>query len=449
MMFKHDFYFFFRDKSPFSNWYIRNFKVREMIFNCVEQYMMYQKAILFGDLEIAKEIMAEPKPKKQKTLGRQVKGFNRVIWDSAVDGVLKTAIFSKFTQHRDLGELMLAIDAKEFVEASPYDGVYGVKLAMSDPRINSKNDWLGLNKLGRILTYVRNRLYAKRKGTKMENTSNHPEFIVFDLGTTFKQLRLQTANIADIDVLLPTIVTNVIYCLDKEDENLSRLDVYATDVAEQFQNDGLSAEDASMVEQIVKIIGHEIKNQILNINGYDENDCFDYELSRFEPSGALYLARRDPVGASAQMKEKTTDSDDGDLVGRNIDVYDIAQRAKKLSSDNKSETFGEDVTGFITKYHDHLDNVKKSTASFLLSNADVQIGLGVNAFAEQILSNRLVGRGDMSFTDTPTNWEDPSFKTPQYFEAGVSVMGEDKDYRTVPLEELKPSPYDDIINKKD
>ena len=38
------FFFFWRSKSPFSQWHEAEFVVDDVEFNCAEQYMMYRKA---------------------------------------------------------------------------------------------------------------------------------------------------------------------------------------------------------------------------------------------------------------------------------------------------------------------------------------------------------------------------------------------------------------------
>ena len=38
------FHFFWKSKSPFSQWYSAQFTVDDIQYNCAEQYMMYQKA---------------------------------------------------------------------------------------------------------------------------------------------------------------------------------------------------------------------------------------------------------------------------------------------------------------------------------------------------------------------------------------------------------------------
>jgi ribA/ribD-fused uncharacterized protein len=74
-----NFTFFFRKESPFSNWYPATFTVKGITFCCVEQFMMYCKARLFGDLETAAKIMGTLDPSRHKVLGREVRGFNQEV----------------------------------------------------------------------------------------------------------------------------------------------------------------------------------------------------------------------------------------------------------------------------------------------------------------------------------------------------------------------------------
>jgi len=47
------FTFFWRKKSSFSQHHICKFYIEEKLYNCSEQWMMEQKALLFGHKEIA------------------------------------------------------------------------------------------------------------------------------------------------------------------------------------------------------------------------------------------------------------------------------------------------------------------------------------------------------------------------------------------------------------
>ena len=57
-----------------SNWYKSDFVIDGIRFSSVEQYMMYKKAICFGDSETAKTIMQTENVAEIKALGREVKG---------------------------------------------------------------------------------------------------------------------------------------------------------------------------------------------------------------------------------------------------------------------------------------------------------------------------------------------------------------------------------------
>ena len=56
-----------------SNWYMSDFWDAESKYSCMEQYMMYHKALLFGDIVISKRILSTNKPAEIKKLGRDLK----------------------------------------------------------------------------------------------------------------------------------------------------------------------------------------------------------------------------------------------------------------------------------------------------------------------------------------------------------------------------------------
>ena len=81
--------------------------------------MMYQKAILFGDTETAEKIMAAKTPKKQKALGRQVKGFDEDVWKNNRERIVEEANWHKFcdsAKKSDLKQLLLDTEKRELVE---------------------------------------------------------------------------------------------------------------------------------------------------------------------------------------------------------------------------------------------------------------------------------------------------------------------------------------------
>lgn len=149
---------FFTEASPFSQWYRCAFTQGELTFMCAEQYMMHGKAMLFGDAAMAAEIMAAMHPKQHKELGRKVFGFDADVWTRERETIVMAGNRAKFTQNPELLELLLATKGTTMVEASPYDRIWGIGLAASDPKAQDPATWRGQNLLGKILTELREEL---------------------------------------------------------------------------------------------------------------------------------------------------------------------------------------------------------------------------------------------------------------------------------------------------
>lgn len=148
--------FWTRD-SVFSNFYKSPFQLGGKSFSCVEQYIMYQKALLFDDQEKANSIMEVDDPALQKSLGNQVANFDMNTWKIEAPKLVMDALKAKFDQHPRLKQKLLDTRGKELVEASPTDRYWGVGLRMSDPAIKNKVNW-GQNKLGKLLMELRDNI---------------------------------------------------------------------------------------------------------------------------------------------------------------------------------------------------------------------------------------------------------------------------------------------------
>jgi len=154
------FTFFFSAEAPFSQWYPARFEIGGKLFSCAEQYMMYGKAILFGDAEVAAEILQAMAPRQHKALGRRVRGFTEAIWKANREAIVTDGSRAKFTQNPELRQALLDTAGTELVEASPFDRIWGIGLAATDPRAEDPAQWRGQNLLGKILTRVRDELLA-------------------------------------------------------------------------------------------------------------------------------------------------------------------------------------------------------------------------------------------------------------------------------------------------
>ena len=89
------FTFFFGKDSPFSQWHPAKFEVDGVTYNCAEQYMMHQKAVLFGDEAMAAEILKSNDPKKHKAFGRKVSNFDQDKWTDECRKIVKAGNIAK------------------------------------------------------------------------------------------------------------------------------------------------------------------------------------------------------------------------------------------------------------------------------------------------------------------------------------------------------------------
>ena len=146
---------FFTVHSPLSNHYPSPFELDGMTFNCNEQYVMYKKAIKFGDNATAQKIMEEKSPAVQKELGKRVANFNKNVWESVQEVIFVRGLRAKFAQNPHCAAVLRATGDKRIYEASPYDGIYGVGLSVFSKDIWDESKHKGLNWMGAWLEMVR------------------------------------------------------------------------------------------------------------------------------------------------------------------------------------------------------------------------------------------------------------------------------------------------------
>lgn len=135
--------------------------------------MMYHKAVLFGDAEVAAQILDAGHPREVKALGRKVRNFDDAKWTAERERIVQNGTLLKFTNaiteegfrqgtcakddapllEGSLKDMLLATGDKLIVEASPFDRIWGVGFSPSKAA-NSYEKW-GLNLLGKALMEVR------------------------------------------------------------------------------------------------------------------------------------------------------------------------------------------------------------------------------------------------------------------------------------------------------
>ncbi|MGO5087730.1 NADAR family protein [Oscillospiraceae bacterium LCP25S3_F9] len=141
-----------------SNWYPVKFTVDSVAFSSMEQFMMYKKAVYFGDYNIAKRILASNDVAYIKELGRLVSNYNESYWNGIRQIVVFEGLLAKFSQNESLKEQLKATNGSILAECAVKDRIWGIGLSMNDPNRLDINRWKGQNLLGYTLMMVRERL---------------------------------------------------------------------------------------------------------------------------------------------------------------------------------------------------------------------------------------------------------------------------------------------------
>ena len=149
----------YEENGCFCNWYPAEFDYAGRHYLHSEQFMMYQKVMMFGQTELGEEIMRTPDPEQCKILGREFfDGFDAALWKKTRFVVVKRGIRAKFSQNPQMMEVLLATGNAILAECSPRDKDWGILLSTSDPEVQDITKWKGENLLGQVLMEVREEL---------------------------------------------------------------------------------------------------------------------------------------------------------------------------------------------------------------------------------------------------------------------------------------------------
>lgn len=141
--------------SVFSQWWPCRFEVDDQVYVTAEQFMMAEKARLFGDEKARAAILAAESPATCKKLGRAVQGFEEARWVASRFDLVTRGNLAKFDQDDRLRSYLLDTGAEILVEASPTDRVWGIGIGREDARARDPLAWQGANLLGFALVRVR------------------------------------------------------------------------------------------------------------------------------------------------------------------------------------------------------------------------------------------------------------------------------------------------------
>lgn len=135
--------FYATDKpyGEFSNFSRHPVTVDGLTWPTSEHYFQAQK---FAGTPFAEEVRAQPTPMLAAQMGRRRDLPFRSDWDTVKDQIMLTALRAKFTQHPDLGRLLLGTADAELVEHTANDRYWA-----------DGGDGSGRNRLGELLMDLR------------------------------------------------------------------------------------------------------------------------------------------------------------------------------------------------------------------------------------------------------------------------------------------------------
>lgn len=149
-----------------SNWFLSEFTVGGITFSSMEQYMMYEKAVLFKDQTTAEKILQTDDVAEIKALGRTVQNFDEKVWVKEREGIVYRGVSEKFRQNPELAEKLERTGEEIIAECAVKDRIWGIGLSMKDENRLSINKWRGQNLLGKILMRVREDIRNQKKVTQ-------------------------------------------------------------------------------------------------------------------------------------------------------------------------------------------------------------------------------------------------------------------------------------------
>lgn len=173
-----DFAYFYQG-IPLSNWWTSPaMEYDGHTFYSSEAVYMYKKAMAFNDTEVALKIVEadndlsakeQARFKKVKSLGREVRIKSMSEFLRQREQWMYEALELKLEKDERFREVLLseAYFGKTFVEASPWDDVWGIKSRPTAEVLqNGVSAWKGKNLLGKTLTRLRDNI-LQNKGNQI------------------------------------------------------------------------------------------------------------------------------------------------------------------------------------------------------------------------------------------------------------------------------------------
>jgi len=114
-------------------------------------------------------------PKTQKRLGRSIPKFDQIMWDEYAMKIVRQGNYHKINQNPEILQALHDTMGTTLVEASPHDYYWSIGLRENDSRSQQRETWLGKNRLGVILTELRDNVFLEFKSISTIIFGLHPK----------------------------------------------------------------------------------------------------------------------------------------------------------------------------------------------------------------------------------------------------------------------------------
>lgn len=154
----HDALFFHLPDEPngyLSNWYPAYFNLDGTTYSSTEQYIMYQKCILFDDMASAVAVLETHDPAEQQAIGQNASGFVGTVWNGMKQIIAFRGLMAKFLQNENLKNQLLSTGNAYLVECAYKDTIWACGIRIHETDRHDMSKWRGQNLLGFTLMEVR------------------------------------------------------------------------------------------------------------------------------------------------------------------------------------------------------------------------------------------------------------------------------------------------------
>ena len=139
--------------SPFSNFHPCNLTINNQSFHSTEQFLQYQKALMFGDSMAANQILQCENAFEAKRLSYQINGFEMKRWASDGYSLCLEGIRAKFQQNNNLLMMLKSMGSKTIVEATA-DKLWGTGISLHDHQSLNPEKWHSKGWMSAMLTEI-------------------------------------------------------------------------------------------------------------------------------------------------------------------------------------------------------------------------------------------------------------------------------------------------------